>query len=167
MQQIMHSLVCANSSMDILAPVATLQKLTTGLLAWPLTLLLVQANVLPSGLNASDITPPASRVQVFLPVATSNNLTPSGRRPATPKPPLLPAARVLPSGLNFTVCTPPTLRIAVFLPLATSHSLAVLSSPAEARVLPSELNATDRTTAMWAVVGEKVQPSSFAWEVRL
>ena len=97
-------------------PVAT----SHSLIVWSL---LPEASVLPSGLNATDHTPPVCplRVACSLPVATSHSLIVWSP---------LPEASVLPSGLYATeytqlVCP---LRVACSLPVATSHSLIVSHS---------------------------------------
>ena len=101
---------------------------------------LPEANVLPSGLNATEVTRiecPAS-VNMHLPVAASQSLTVLSS---------LPEARCFPSGLNATEVTRSECPASVpmHLPVAASQSLTVLSSLPEARRFPSGLNATEVT----------------------
>src|SRR5262245_62296774 len=94
------------------------------------------ANILPSGLNATDLTASVPLwVTLSLPLATSQSLTVLSR---------LAEARILPSGLNATDITDSVCpwRVARSLLVARSQSLTVLSPLAEARVLLFGLNAT-------------------------
>ena len=92
---------------------------------------------MPSGLNATLVTPPVCplRVRVSWPVAASHTFTVLS--------PLAEASR-WPSGLNATLLTSSVcpLRVRVSWPVAASHTFTVPSRLAEARRLPSGLNAT-------------------------
>src|SRR5262249_8576675 len=96
---------------------------------------LLKARVLPSGLNASGLTPPIWTLKEAhsCPLAMSNNLI---------VPSQLPEARVLPSGLNAKGLSPP-LKEARTAPLVTSHSSMPSFQVPVARVLPSGLNTTE------------------------
>ena len=104
------------------------------------------ARVLPSGLNATELTPSV------WPVSGCADLTVAGHIPQPHRLVALPLARVLPSGLNATdvdgIGVAGERRRRPDGWLATSHSRTVLSSLPLARVLPSGLNATELTESV-------------------
>ena len=98
---------------------------------------LIEASVLPSGLNATDSIRSLSPliVRKSLPVTTSQSLmTPFQSAEANVVP-----VRLIEMAKTAFVCP---FKVALFLRVATSQSLIFLSRLAEISVLPSGLNAT-------------------------
>ena len=113
------------------------------------------ARVLPSGLNATELT------QSVWPVSGVPDLAAAGHVPQPHRAvAALPLARVLPSGLNATELTVPVW------PVSGRADLAVAGHVPQphrarrrlpvARVRPSGLNATEVTASVWPVSGDAV-----------
>ena len=122
------------------------------------------ASRVPSGLNATLMTPPwPARVRRCWPVQGAQPRRPGGRVPQ-PRRLAVGGGEQVPSGLNATPTTPRTppvwsARVRRCSPVAGSHSRAVLSQRcAVASRVPSGLNATPMTPPVWPARVRRCSP---------